>query len=279
MSAAQDQQQDAAHQEPYLEPQQPIPEAEEDANEDTPLLACDERTDESDEPDSSRRGDASGSGSPLVSNLLHYIRGRRNTKKSWLRRWPSILALTLLCVFVAVILVGGFFAPDILQEYSNQAAHVEPERISVDSFTNTGVMVRVEGSFSINKARVSRMSVRNFGSFATWLAHEAETGEADLEASLPEQDGLVLGTAKIPPIRVNLRSGQTTPIDLLTEVKPGSFQGLRRIASDLIDGRIGQLRIQGVANVSIKSGIISVGKQKIAQSLTLNGKSPRPDIA
>ena len=243
----------------------------EESGENTPLLSRNERNEEEDETEDSTPRKARDTS--RASRLLNSIKSQSFGKGGRLTRWPSLLALSLLIVVIALILVGGFFAPQALEEYSSQAARFEPVRLSIKSFTHTGVVARVEGDFSIDSNRVKKKSVRDFGRFATWIAYEAETGDAHLQASLPEQDDLVLGTAKVPPIKVNVRDGHTTRVDFLTEMDPGISGGLRRIANDWIEGRLGRLRIQANADLPIKSGIINLGRQTISQSLTFESKS------
>lgn len=244
-----------------------------DTTEETPLLArqdgdADEELAQFARPRSATHGSA-------ASNLLTSIQRNGFPKGRRLPRWPSIIALSLLSLAVLLILLGGYFAPQAVQEYSTQAANFKPTKLSIESFTDKGVVARIQGEFTIDASRVGRTSIRNFGRFATYIASEAETGDAEFEANLPERDGMILGTAKIPPIKVGVQNGDITFVDVLTKVKPGSSTGLKQIASDWIDGRLGQLRVQALAEVPLKTGIINLGKQSISQSLNFEGMAPR----
>lgn len=153
-----------------------------------------------------------------------------------------------------------------------EAAHFEPTSLSIDSFTPTGIKARIQGDFSMDASKVKKKSVRDFGRFGTWIAREVESGESQVEVTLPEYGNLLLGTAQIPRVKVNVQNGHTTHVDFLSDVQPGDFDALKRIATQWIDGRLGQLRVVGKASVPVKSGIFSFGTQSLTQSLSFNSK-------
>lgn len=188
------------------------------------------------------------------------------------RRWPSILALLLLCLVVVLIMIFAFFAPSIVEEYASEAVEFKPTSLSIDSFTATGVRARVQGDFVMDASRVKKKPVRDLGKFGTWIAREVESGESDVEVSLPEYGNVVLGTAHIPGIKVNIQNGRRTHVDFLSDLEPGSKDGVRRIANDWIDGRLGRLRVLGKATIPVKSGLISLGKQTVRQELVFANK-------
>ncbi|KAF1820362.1 uncharacterized protein K489DRAFT_301784, partial [Dissoconium aciculare CBS 342.82] len=191
-------------------------------------------------------------------------------------RWPSLVALVLLILGGILIIVLAFVAPGIVKEYAEQAIVVEPRSLSIDSFTASGVRTRIQASVCLDSRRVSQDPVRNLGRFFTYLAAEVETGESDVEVSLPEYGNVVLGTAQVPPIKMSIRDGQWKFIDILVDVRPGQVDGLRSIANDWIDGRLGRLRVLAKAQVPLSSGLINVGRQDIRQELMLsNGKIPK----
>lgn len=232
----------------------------EGATEHTPLLP----RDNPDVPDdrSPPRHDVSARSSPS------WVPG----SKAPARRWPSLLALLALCLAVVCIIVFAFLAPSTVENYARQAVHFEPTSLSIDSFTASGVRARVRGEFSMDASRVRRRPVRDLGRFFTYIAREAETGEGHVEVSLPESGNVVLGTAQVPRVKVDLRSGHTTHVDFLSDVEPGDRDGIRRIAHDWLDGRLGDLRVLGKAQVPIRSGIINLGRQSIVQELLLAGE-------
>ncbi|KAF2709322.1 hypothetical protein K504DRAFT_378786 [Pleomassaria siparia CBS 279.74] len=241
--------------------------------EQTPLLA---RTDSSDDEDEAEPQTSA------TSSLLQSLNGSTSGKTPlWKRRWPSILALVLLCIFV-ILIMFGFLASEGIEEYAKQASDFKPTKLSLDSLTQHGVKVQIEGDFTMDASKVQKKSVRNFGRFGTWIAHEAETGATDVQVYLPEYGNILVGTAKIPAIKVNIRNGHTTHISIFTDLEPGSFDGIRNIANDWIEGRLGHIRVKGKAQVPLKSGLIHLGSQYIEESLVFKGNDlpalPRYDI-
>lgn len=231
----------------------------EPASERTPLLSRQSSHGATDQSQPTREHSASG--------LLRALSSRQGGKGTH-KRWPSLLALLLLCIVAALIMVFAFITPSVVEKYAQQAVVFEPTSLSIDSFTSDGVKARVQGDFMMDASKVDQKNVRNIGKIATWFAREIKTGDSDLEVSLPEYGNVVLGTADIPPIKVNIRNGHKTHVDFLTDLQPGDVDGIRRIAKDWIDGRLGQLRVLGKANVPLKSGIFSLGKQLVEQEIT-----------
>ena len=241
--------------------------AHDQTSENTPLLSR-ENNDRNDEGEP-----VTTPQSPAASSLLRSIESPASGKRSYLRRWPTMLALSMLCVLIVVILILGFITPEAVNEYTQEALIFEPTSLSIDSFTKTGIVARIQGDFMMDASRVKKKSVRDLGRFGTSLVRKVESGKTDVEVILPEYGNLLLGSATVPPIVVDVRNGHESHIDFLSEVEPGSFDGLRRVASDGIDGRLGELRVKGNAEVPIKSGLISFGKHKFTHSLTFKGLS------
>lgn len=236
-----------------------------DASEDAPLLPQEGEGPDQSQPQRERSAES------LLRRLTSS--SASSGKKSALgRRWPSLLALLVLCVVAILIMVFAFFAPSVVEQYATQAVVFEPTSLSIDSFTASGVRARIQGDFHMDASRVEKKSVRDFGRFGTWIAHEAESGESDVEVSLPEYGNVVLGKAHVPGIKVDIRNGHTTHVDFLSDLEPGSKEGIRRIANDWIDGRLGQLRVLGKAEVPLKSGIFSFGTQTVRQELLFANK-------
>lgn len=191
-------------------------------------------------------------------------------KPFWKKRWPSIVALILLFLAVVFIMLG-FLATEGIEEYAMQAADFKPTKLSLDSLTDSGVRVQVEGDFSMDASKVQKQSVRNLGRFGTWIAREVETGATDIDVYLPEYDMVHVGTAKIPGIKVNIRNGHTTHVSFFAHLEPGRFDHLRNVANDWMDGRLGQIRLKGKAEVPLRSGLIRLGSQSIVESFTFQG--------
>ena len=165
----------------------------------------------------------------------------------------------------------GFLATEGIDEYAMQAAVFTPTKLSLDGLTDHGAKVVVEGDFRMDASRVERQSVRNLGRFGTWIAREAETGPTSVQVYLPEYGNILVGTANVPGIKVNVRNGHTTHISIVATVEPGSPDGIRNIANDWIEGRLGQITLKGKAEVPVKSGLINIGRQTVEQSLTFKG--------
>ena len=192
------------------------------------------------------------------------------------RRWPSIITLTILCVAV-IIACLGFVAPSIAQEYATKALVFEPDRLSIDSLTSFGVRARIQGDFWLDASRVRRKPVRDLGRLATWFAREAESGESEIKVYLPGYGNTLLGTATIPPVKVNIRNIHYNHLDILTDLKPGDIDGIRAVADDFLSGRLKTLNVKAVARVPLKTGLIKLGTKTISQLLSLKGKEV-PDV-
>jgi hypothetical protein len=235
------------------------------STEQTPLLAREDRSDDGREPEPRPQ-------TPAATSLLRTLSGSSSSGKTpfWKKRWPSILALVILC-FVVVAIMMGFLASEGIQEYAMQAADFRPTKLSLDGLVDQGANVHIEGDFTMDASKVKKRSVRNIGRFGTWIAREAETGPFDAQVYLPEYGNVLAGTAKIPSIKVNIQNGHTTHVSFVASVKPGAPDGIRSIANDWIEGRLDQIRVKGKAEVPVKSGLISVGKQIVEQSMILKG--------
>jgi hypothetical protein len=235
------------------------------SSESTPLL---QRRDENLNQYGTRARDRSlspASRDPLSANPLDSAKVRRH-------QCPTFLALTFLTVAVVFILVFGFVTPAAVREYAEKAAVFHPQRISIDSATPSGVRARVEGEFFLDGSRVQTKPVRDLGRFATWIAREIETSGTDVQVYLPEYGNILLGTASLPPVKLNIRNGHVNRVDILTDLQVGDVGGIRGVASDWLEGRLGQLRIKGTATVSLKSGLLDLGSQIISETLAINGE-------
>lgn len=200
------------------------------------------------------------------------------------RRWPTIIALTILALIIILILCLGFAAPEVIEEYAREAMVFEPTDLSIDSFTSTGIRARIRGDFTLDGSRVQKKPVRDLGRAGTWIARAVESKSSKVKVYLPEYGNLLLGTADVPPIVVDIRDGHTTHLDFLSDLAAGDLDGIRRIANDWLEGRIGDLSVRGVADVPLKSGIFGLGTQSLAETIMFKGKESflllrRPDNA
>lgn len=187
------------------------------------------------------------------------------------QRWPSALALGLLCVVVIIIMIAGFLAPQAVREYATEALVFEPTNLSIDSFTASGVKARIQGDFTLDASRVKNRPARNLGRFITSIAKKVELGPSLVEVSLPEYGNLILGKADVPGITIDIRNGHTTHLDFVSELTPGSKEGISRLAEEWLDGKIKHLRLRGETNVEVKSGRFSLGSHSIVHYQELRG--------
>ena len=242
-----------------------------DDHENTPLLS---RSDSTPRYDGAEDDERERLPSPAATSLRSLQNGHGSTKFTKRgRRWPTVIAISFLGLVAIAILTGAFLAPAAVEEYAKEALVIEPTNLSIDSFTDTGVRARVQANFRRDASRVKNKDVRNVGRFGTWLAREIETKESKVQVYLPELGNILLGTAAIPRIVVDIRNGHTTGIDFLTDLEPGDIERLRQVANDWLEGRLPKVRVLGKANVGLKSGLISLGTQSIAESLEFEGQS------
>lgn len=198
------------------------------------------------------------------------------TKHPRSRRWPIVIAITTLLAAVFLTLVFGFAAPAAFKQYAQEAAVFKPQRIALDSATSEGVSIRVQGDFSLDGSRVKHPFVRSSGRIATWIAKEVETGKMQVDVYLPEYDNVLLGRAFLPAVKVDIREGHSNFIDIVANLQSGDVAGIRQVADDWMNGRLAQLRVQGTADVNIRSGILKFGSQAITADLALTGNIPLP---
>jgi hypothetical protein len=170
------------------------------------------------------------------------------------------------------IIGGVFFAPAIVEEYAKESLVVEPTNLSIHEITSTGVVARVQANFKLDAARVKNKHVRNIGRFGTWIAREVETTQSTIKVYVRSLD-LLVGTAVVPKIVVNIRDGYTNSLDFLTDVRPGNVEGLRQLANDWLEGRLEEITLKGVGDIGLKSGIFSLGSQTISEELHFEGQS------
>ena len=95
-------------------------------------------------------------------------------------------------------------------------------------------------------------------------------GAMDAEVYLPEYGDVLVGTARIPGVKVNIRNGHTTHVSLVAVVEPGAPDGIRSVAHDYIDGRLKQLRLRAKAEVPVRSGLIRLGKQTVEKAMVFD---------
>lgn len=243
-----------------------------ESHEDTPLLS---RSNDTPRYDGREDGETEERvPSPAATSLRSLQNGQGSTKSTkGGRRWPTVVAVGVLGLVVLGIIAGAFFTPAIVEEYAKEALIIEPTNLSIDSFTPTGVRARVQALFRMDASRVKNRHVRNIGRFGTWIARQIESQESKVEVYLPEYGNILVGTAAVPRIVVDIRNGHTTSIDFKTDLEPGDVDGIREVANDWLEGRLEQIKVLGKADVGLKSGLIPLGTQSISESLVFEGQS------
>lgn len=220
--------------------------------------------------DESVRSDATSIAGSVRSRHTDASSIKSSAKKS--SRLPSIIAMVILALFSTGIIIVAFFAPAAVEEYAKQAAVLEPTSLSLESITSNGVRARIQAVFKLDGTRVRNDHVRSAGRAATWMVRQLGTGETNITVYLPEYDNILLGTASVPPLVIDIVDGHSTIIDFVAELVPGDANGIRTIANDWLDGRLELLRIHAKADVHLKSGIIPLGTHAISESLTFEGQ-------
>jgi hypothetical protein len=242
-----------------------------ESHEDTPLLS---RSGDTPRYDGAENEDDERTPSPAATSLRSLQNGHGSTKSTKSgRRWPTVVAVVVLGLVVLGIIAGAFFAPAIVEEYAKEALVIEPTNLSIDSFTANGVKVKVQALFRMDASRVKNKHVRNIGRFGTWIARAVESQESKVEVYLPEYGNILVGTAAVPRIVVDIRNGHTTAIDFPTYLEPGDLEGIRQVANEWLEGRLDQIRVLGKADVGLKTGLIPLGTQSISESLVFEGQS------
>jgi hypothetical protein len=243
------------------------------ADDERPLLDAEHEADRSQQNDSER--------TPLISRSESTQRyGSSQTIQDEAddlgqpkhRPWPTLAALAGLSFLVLTVLVGGFIGPAIVESYARQATILKASHVSLDSYSSTGVTVRVQGSVTIDASRVKKSIVRNIGRAITSIARKAQSYPATAKILLPEYGNAVLGSVQIPGVVLDVRNGYINELDLYVEVMPDDPDGIRQVANDWIEGRLRQIRLRGDVNVGIRSGILNLGTQFISETVTIDGK-------
>ncbi|KAF3491886.1 uncharacterized protein GIQ15_01403 [Arthroderma uncinatum] len=193
-------------------------------------------------------------------------------------RWPTLIALVVLCLSVIAILILGFAAPSTVKQYVQEAAVFKPTGVSVTSFTPSGVQTRVRGTLVLDASRVKNPTVRDLGRFGTWIGREVESGESKVDIYLPDYKDTLLATVAVPPIKVNIRNGHINEIDFIAELTTGNPDGIKGAVTDLIEGNIAQLSLRGTARVPLTSGLLYLGSQSITENVVFRDFSSVPEF-
>jgi hypothetical protein len=183
-----------------------------ESHEDTPLLS---RSDDTPRYDGVMMNTRQGYHRQQRHHCDRYKMARLNEVHQRRATVANCVAVGVLGLVVLGIIAGAFFAPAVVEEYAKEALVIEPTNLSIDSFTTTGVRARVQALFRMDASRVKNKHVRNIGRFGTWIAREVESQESKVEVYLPEYGNILVGTAAVPRVVVDIQNGHTTAIDFL----------------------------------------------------------------
>ncbi|KAL7269121.1 hypothetical protein RUND412_008231 [Rhizina undulata] len=218
---------------------------------------------------------------PLLPTRSHVLAGGRNARSEKAprrRKWSTILALCALVAAVCWVLVICFLAPAAAETYAKEAMIFDVSSLSVESFTDNGAEVRVQVTVGVDATRVQNGVVRVLGRSATWIARKVNTADSTLHIYLSDCDNALLGTAKIPGMVIDTRDGKSTRMDFVAEVRPGSLDGIRRLANDYMNGMLEELSLVGETVVGLKSGVVSLGNFKISQGFVFKDLPSLPNL-
>lgn len=247
------------------------------SDESTPLLSGNDE-DGGESYNATTQQQTLGSSAKSFRSLQEEDDGEKKSRK----RWPIIVALSVLTGLVLVILGLGFAAPAIVEQYSKEALVFEPTDLSIDSFTSTGVKARIRGDFTLESSRVEKKFVRTVGRIGTWIAQAVESKPSEVKIYLPEYGNILLGIAAVPTIILDIRDGHINHIDFMAELQPGDISGIRAVAIDWLDRRLEQIRVQAIADMGFKSGIFPLGRHSVSETLLFRGNdipsTPKVDI-
>lgn len=196
-------------------------------------------------------------------------------------QWPIIAAIGALSIFMLLALIFGFATPSAVEQYVKEAMQFEADNISIENFTDTGIRARVQGTVWLDASQVHKKPVRYLGRFATYVAKEVESGETYMEVFLPGYDDVLLGSATLPPVKLNIRNGHYNWVDIVADLEPGDVEGIRRVADDFMNHKLQDITVRAVVDAPVKSGLIKLN-QKVTQLVTLEAGQapdmPKPEL-
>ncbi|KAL5342567.1 hypothetical protein BJX70DRAFT_294020 [Aspergillus crustosus] len=188
-------------------------------------------------------------------------------------RWTLICGLLAVSAIIAILILA-FFVPAVVKKYAKEAAIFKSTNLSIESATSKGVKARIKGDVYLDANRVEGRSVRNIGRFATWIGREVETGESEVNVYLPEYDDILVGSASLPSIKLNIRNNHVNHLDFEADLVAGNVERLRSVAVDWLEGRLDHLSLQGNATLNLKSGLLSLGEQTLTDSVIFQDDFP-----
>lgn len=190
------------------------------------------------------------------------------------RRWPSIVALMLLCLSCMVILAVGFFAPAVGERYAREAVTFEYRNATLVALESDGAAIRVVGDVRVDAKRVQSNTVRNFGRIATWFVRKVSVGAAKVEVFALDwhHDSDLLGTVLTPPMEVGIGNGVVTTVDVVMRARPGSLELIKALVAAYFKADLWRLRVEGRTEVDLHAGLIPLGVQPLREQITFEGR-------
>ncbi|CAK7244770.1 MAG: hypothetical protein STHCBS139747_006316 [Sporothrix thermara] len=176
----------------------------------------------------------------------------------------------------------AYFVPAAVEEYAKQGVVIEPTNLALESITADGVRARIQANFRLDGSRVKNKQVQRIGRVATSIIRKLGTEKTVVNVYLPDFSNVLLGSAEIPALAISLVDGHTTDIDFVADLTPGSAEGIRSIANQWLEGRLGSVRLQGRADITLKTGFIPLGTHLVSESLVFEADDlpglPKYDI-
>ncbi|POS86060.1 hypothetical protein EPUL_003745 [Erysiphe pulchra] len=230
-----------------------------DFNESQPLLL---QTDHNQRYDGSHDSD---------SDENENLRRSGKSSRKEASRWPTLISIIVTVSLTIAILLLMFIAPSFIEEYAKQAVSIKPTKLSVDSFTSTGLKARVQADFRVDASQVSNKYLRNFGKLSTLIAKEVGSDQSEVQVFLPDYDNLLICTVTVPKIQVDIRDDHNTPLDFLIDMVLEDKNGIQIIANKWLEGGLDRIQILAKAKITLKSGMFSLPAQPISKFLVFEG--------
>lgn len=175
-------------------------------------------------------------------------------------------------MLAVIIIFVAFFVPAAVEQYAKEAAVLEPTSLSLESITSDGVRARIQANFRLDGSRVKEDGTRRIGRLATWAVRKLGTDETKVQVFLPEFDGMLLGTAAIPPLVLDLVDGHSNAVDFVADLVPGDADGIRMLANQWLRGKLETVRFRGKADLRLNSGFLPLGSHTVTESLVIEGQ-------
>jgi hypothetical protein len=231
----------------------------------------DEHEGEIDETDGLLRPGPARSGTPSQRSASRASSTRSTKSRAVGCRFVifAVLFVVLLVIIIPVLIA----LPGAMEEYTKKAAVIEPTNLSLESITADGVRARVQANFRLDGSRVQQGTSKRIGSAVTWFMGKLGTKETHVSVYLPQFENVLLGTAVVPPLTIDLVDGHTTAIDLVTDLVLGDAEGIRSVANTWLEGRLDKVKLVGKADITVSSGMIPLGTYPIIESIVVEGQS------